>query len=391
VSRARDHNAAASGRDRVAEEARALAEAWSAPGSPPSWRLTAALFTALAADRDLLELAASVPPDRHPALLFAAASCRLVARHRPALAAAFPHPGEPQPPPGDDFAVAYRDFVLAHRDELSALLRAHRYQMNEVGRCAQIAPGLARAAAADRPDRGAVLIDVGTGAGLGLWPDRYRYRYLRPDGGKVAYGPPESPLTLDCRLLGALAPPMDAPLPRIADRAGIEVDPVDLDDAEVTGWLAACVPPEAEAVTRFAGALALARAEAARVVAGDACSALPGVLAGAPPGPLVVVVDSFVAVFFPDEERRRLAAILDSAGRERDLAWISLDPLVPLGPEARESVQGIAVPHDLVRRSREEGLFGVLGLVEWRDGRRREALLARAHPSGEWMEWLERP
>jgi hypothetical protein len=311
-----------------------------------------------------------------------------VTRHRPArVAEAFPRPGAAQPLVPPSFAPAYRAFLLDHRAELSALLAGHRYQMNEVGRCAQVAPALGRAAAA-HAGREAVLIDVGTGAGLGLRPDRFAYRYPRTNGCELRYGPAEGPV-LTSRLLGSAEPPLSAPMPRVVERVGIEPDPIDLEDPEAVAWLAACVPPEAGAVDRFASALALARAEPARVVAGDACSALPGVFAAVPAGPLVVVVDSYVDVFLPEAERVRLGAILEACGAERDLAWISLDPLVPLGPDARESVQAISLPEDVVRRSHEEGLFGVLGLVEWRRGRRSEALLGRAHPSGTWMEWLE--
>jgi hypothetical protein len=385
------HRPTADARERVAAEARAVADAWSAPGSPPSWRLTAAVFRALAEDRALLDLAAAVPPERHPALLFVAASLRLVARHRPpAVAEALPRPGAPQPSLGPGFAADYRAFLLRHGAELSALLAGHRYQMNEVGRCAQVAPALGRAAAR-HAGRDAVLVDVGTGAGLGLRPDRCAYRYVRPDGRDLRYGPADAALVLESRLVGDLDPPLSPPMPRIVDRVGIELDPVDLGDAEAVAWLAACVPPEAGAVERFASALDLARSEPAGIVVGDACSALPDVLAAVPPGPLVVLVDSYVDVFFPEPERRRFGEIVDASGAGRDLAWISLDPLVPLGPEARESVQGIAVPDDLVRRSREEGLFGVLGLVEWHGGRRSEALLGCGHPGGSWLEWLERP
>src|SRR5436190_16673129 len=219
-------------RERVAAEARAVAAAWSTPGSPSSWRLTAAVFTALADDRDLLALAAAVPPERHPALLFVAASCRLVARYRPpGLAEAFPRPGAPQPPLERGFAAAYRAFLLQHRAELCALLAGHRYQMNEVGRCAQVAPALGRAAA-PHAGRDAVLVDVGTGAGLGLRPDRCAYRYVRPDGRELHYGPGDAALVLESRLVGALDPPVSAPMPTVVDRVGIELDPVNLEDAE---------------------------------------------------------------------------------------------------------------------------------------------------------------
>src|SRR5262249_8437053 len=152
-------------------------------------------------------------------------------------------------------------------------------------------PALGRAAAR-HPGRDAVLVDVGTGAGLGLRPDRCAYRYGRPDGRELSYGPADAVLVLESRLVGDLDPPLSSPMPRIVDRVGIQGAPVDLADADAVAGLAACVPPEAGAVDRFAAALDLARSEPAGIVAADACSALPEVLAAVPPDPLLVVIDS---------------------------------------------------------------------------------------------------
>ena len=53
------------------------------PGTarPDTWRLTAALFEAVAHDEHLAALAAGIPPDRLPALLFVASVQYVVARH----------------------------------------------------------------------------------------------------------------------------------------------------------------------------------------------------------------------------------------------------------------------------------------------------------------------
>ena len=53
----------------VAEQARAIADAWSPPDAPESWWLTAATFAAIAEEEVLLDLAAAIPPDRLPPLL----------------------------------------------------------------------------------------------------------------------------------------------------------------------------------------------------------------------------------------------------------------------------------------------------------------------------------
>jgi hypothetical protein len=126
----------------------------------------------LADDRELLALAATIPPDRLPPLLFEAAATFLVLELEPQpLRSWFPRVGEPQLPLDPGFASAYRDFCLAYRERLLELCARHRYQMNEVGRCADVVPALAPLVSEDRE---VVLVDVGTGAGLGLHLDRYR-------------------------------------------------------------------------------------------------------------------------------------------------------------------------------------------------------------------------
>ena len=49
-------------RERVELQALGVARAWSPPGAPESWRLTAALFNAIAAHDSLLDRLAELPP-----------------------------------------------------------------------------------------------------------------------------------------------------------------------------------------------------------------------------------------------------------------------------------------------------------------------------------------
>jgi hypothetical protein len=101
------------------------------------------------------------------------------------------------------------------------------------------------------------------------------------------------------------------------------------------------------------------------------------------------VTDTYTAVFFADEQRRRLRQLARHWGGVRDLVWISLDPLVPLGVEGRHRVQGLDVPEDLVMEYQRDGVFALLGLVSFEHGHRRGTVLARAHPSGTRMRWLD--
>lgn len=368
-------------RTRVRDQALGVAAGWSPPDAPPSWALTAELFRAIAQVDVLLDLAAAVPADRLPPLLLSAALRHLVAREVPEpLARYFPTPGSGQPPLDDGFRPALAAFAREHAGALTQLCAVHRYQMNEVGRSADVLAVLGDVA----PDRPVALVDLGTGAGLGLHLDRYRYTFETTRGAREV-GDPDSPVRLRC-VVRAGDPPVPATVPEIVARVGIDVEPLDLDRPGVRDWLAACVPPETGAVDRFAAASAIALAHPAPLVRGDLVDTLEKVCADLPSVTLLVLVDTYVHVFLPDAERARFTALLPELGR--DLEWISVDPLVPLGPEGRESVQGLPVPERAVQACRT-GVTGVVGRLSVRDGVVSGRVLGLGHPGAAWLEWLD--
>jgi hypothetical protein len=369
------------GPDELRAQALEVARGWSPPGAPRSWRLTAALFEAISAQDDLLDRLAVLPADRLPALLGSAAIAFLVRRDRPVpLAGYFPEPGASQPGFDDRFFPAFRAFCAARLDDIAEVCQGHRYQMNEVARCTQVVLGIAAASAGSAGPM--ALVDLGTGAGLGLQVDRYRYRV-----GTAMYGPVDAGLTLTCDIRGPIAPP-PADLPPIIGRVGVDLDPVDLADPAAWAWLQACAPPEASALSRLAAAVDIARRHPARIIAGDAVDALPRVLASIPSQQRITVVDAYTAVFLPRQRQAELAAVLAAAARYRPVTWVSLDPLVPLGPAGRDSVQGLALPPALIRDYQQDGVFAVLGARTFEGVTDRGRLLGRAHPSGQWIEWL---
>ena len=80
--------------------------------------------------------------------------------------------------------------------------------------------------------------------------------------------------------------------------------------------------------------------------------------------------------------------MMAAAGQSRPVTWLSLDPLVPLGPSGHDSVQGLPLPAWLVRDYQQHGVFAVLGARTFRGRTDSGRVLARAHPSGQWIEWL---
>jgi hypothetical protein len=370
----------------VADQAGMVAAAWSPPDAPSSWLLTAKQFATLRDDQELLAIAATIPPQRLPPLLFTAAANSLVLAHEPqALRSMFPRLGEPQPALGPGFQELYRDFCLDQRERLLELCAVHRYQMNEVGRCADLVPALTPALADDRE---LVIVDIGTGAGLALHLDRYRYVYRTSERVAASIGDPVSPVLIETRLRGELLPALPADPPRISGRIGIDIEPLDLADEGVRGWLAACIPQESSAVDRFHHAVGVALEHPATMIKGDARAVLPDVLAGIDADALVCLIDTYVHVFFSAADLARFREMVERAGAKRDLDWISIDPLVPMGATASRSVLGVDVPPAVLERIRGEGVMGVIGRLAYRGGRRSEELLGLAHPGAAWLEWL---
>jgi len=374
----------------VAEQARSIAAAWSPPDAPPSWWLTAATFAAIAEDDELLDVAAAVPLDRLPPLVLSAAIRFHLHERGPArLAAYYPRPGGVQPPSDGGFRPALRAFARSEAVALARLCREHRYQMNEVGRCLDVVPALATVSAGDA--RPLALVDLGTGAGLGLHVDRYHYTYRLRDGTESSAGDLRSPVRLSCSVRGDRQPPVPSRLPAVALRLGVDAEPLDLTDTTTARWLAACVPPEVGAVTRFAAAVEVARVHRAPSLRGDLVEMLPTVISGLPPDVLLCLVDSYVHVFLPPERLAAFRKAVAEIGRVRDVEWISVDPLVPLGSAATGTVQGLEVPPDWLRDNRDGGVFGVIGRVSIRNGVRHGAVLGRAHPGAAWLEWTAPP
>jgi hypothetical protein len=295
----------------------------------------------VAADPELLAAIDELPPQRRqPALVFA------VSRLLGAPETGFP---------------AWREWVLGHwpamRDELLVRLT----QTNEPLRCAALLPVLA---AIPGP---IALLEVGTSAGLCLFPDRYSYRY---DGGEPLHpvdGPSE--VMLECTTTGGVAVP--SVMPSVVWRAGIDLMPLDVADASDVRWLEALIWPEQhERLRRVRSAMRIARADPPLLVAGDVTDALPALAARAPSDATLVVVSSGVLVYVARADRERFAETVGAL----DARWLSLEAagLFSSVVEGIERSTGIEA----------DALAGRFALAL--DGR----ALAFVAPHGQHIDWL---
>ncbi|MFI1992033.1 DUF2332 domain-containing protein [Actinoplanes sp. NPDC020271] len=221
----------------------------------------------VASDADLLGRLAGLPgPKQQPNLLFAVV--RLL--------------GGPVGDPG-----AFRAFALEHWDDIAERMLVRATQTNEVARTAALLPVLA---SLPQP---LALLDVGASAGLSLFPDRYAYRY---GSRTVGAGTP----LLDCTATGFTPP---ARLPRIVWRAGLDLNPLDVTDADDVAWLDALIWPEHHhRRDRLRAAIEVARKDPPRLVRGDAVIDLPALAAQAPADATLVVYHTSMLYQLPDPQ-----------------------------------------------------------------------------------------
>ncbi|MGW3043637.1 DUF2332 domain-containing protein [Kitasatospora sp. NPDC001159] len=261
----------------------------------------------VAGDAELLGLLGELPvPKRQPNLLFGAVR----------------HLGGPV----TEGWPAFRDWAATRWDEVSATMLERRTQTNEAGRCATLLPLLA---SLPQP---LALIEVGASAGLCLYPDRYRYRYV-PEGESGAaveeFGAEGSPVTLECAVSGPV-PMVDSlreRLPEVVWRAGIDLNPLDVRAEEDMRWLESLVWPEqTHRLERLRGAVQVARTEPPLLTRGDLNATVRELVAQAPAQATPVVFHSAVLAYLPPEAREEFAGTM----RELPGHWISNEAIAVL-------------------------------------------------------------
>jgi hypothetical protein len=260
------------------------------------------------------------PPFSALALRFLGAVHRLVLEGRaPALARHYPSAGGEA---GLEGAwAAFRETLEQHRDTLRALVR-RPCQTNEVGRAAALFGGfLLVARETGLPLR---LLEIGASAGLNLRWDHYRY-----EQGDAGWGERASSV----RLVGVFPDglPPGARRCRVIERAGCDTRPVDpcSADGQLT-LLSYLWADQGERCALLRGALEVARRVPVTIDAAGAPAWLVARLAAPVRGVATIVFHSIVMQYLSEADRRRVASVLDEAGRratdDAPLAWLLMEP-----------------------------------------------------------------
>jgi hypothetical protein len=290
-----------------------------------------ALAEAVAGDQAIISFLDTLPYEKsQPNLLFGAA-CYLL--------------GEPAG------IERLRALVSECPSELAREMVLRRTQTNEPARCATLLPALAQL------PQPLALIEVGASAGLTLLFDKYSYDY---DGHRVTGLDPDAPV-LRCGVTGPV--PLPDQVPEIVWRAGLDLNPLDVNSDDDMRWLSCMVwPGEGDRLDRLAAAIATARRDPPRIYRGDLLTDLPALAAKAPADVTLVVFHTAVLSY------------VTGKGVEQFASTVTELPCVWFSNEGPGVIPGIVGP------ARDMHNF-----LLTRDGR---TLVASTDSHGDGVQWL---
>jgi hypothetical protein len=280
--------------------------------------LYARLGQVVAADERLLAIARHARSGQVPSNLLLASVHYLLLRD-PAHELAAWYPSTGHGPAAGDPGPAFIAFCLSRREEIIELMRRRLVQTNVVKRSAVLRLGMV--VVASMTDEPVTLIEVGSSAGVHLRFDDYRYEIAGRTWGRAS-----SPVVVSAEWRGEGSPPDLDRLPAIADRVGIDLNPIDVGDPDERLWLRALIWPENLVQAALQDeALRTVAANPPRMYAGDAVDLLPEVVAEVPGGAPVVIFHSATRMHVAAERREAFDAAIAGGGREHDLFHLSFE------------------------------------------------------------------
>ena len=168
-------------------------------------------------------------------------------------------------------------------------------------------------------------------------------------------------------------------MPEVVARVGVDLDPVDVTDADAARWLRACLgPDQPERAARLVAEMALAATAPPLLLRGDPVELLPGAFARVPAGALPVVITTWALSRFPLERRLRFLHRLDEAAVGRAVAWVSAEGV------------GVAPAIPTLGDRRASG-HSIIGLAVFGQSALRAEAIGRCWSRGRLLAWLADP
>ncbi len=255
----------------------------------------------------------------------------------------------------------FLDYCRQGASSVSSFVAGSRVQTNELGRSLLLRLGVEWAAERLQPQRISWL-ELAASAGLNLTWDQFQMEFSRGSR-RWQRGESESPIRLDCRFEGSETPvERRTVLPRVVERLGVDIAPVDLRAHDGPERLQAFVWADHwERLERLRRAIELFCQSAHSVRFGDATQDLVRMCRDLRPDTTLCIGHTFLVSQLTENDRAAL----------------------------NEQLERVSLDRELVRIFAEwEGEGTQLGVEHWRGGRRAERrTLAHCHPHGHVVSW----
>lgn len=218
----------------------------------------------------------------------------------------------------DKTFAALKDFCRRRRDELLTILRSRTVQFTMLGRANLVLPLLGHVLRKGAKEP-LSLIEVGASAGLLTAFDHYYYDF----GALGRLGDPNAPQVAVAKFEGN-TPPIPTRMPKIADRVGIDLNPIDPADPIETRWLEALLPPDMEKERlELRQALALRATIPIKTMRGDAMVMVPEAMQSMRDP--VCIMHCNCLYQWPAPLQRKFHEMLLAESRSRDIYRVGVD------------------------------------------------------------------
>lgn len=285
------------------------------------FRISSPLFSALARacadDDDIVDLCSATRRGQScGALLPSVVQYLLLKSPDPNLARYFPSLTD-SPLPREEAFPVFREFCLDRRSEVMDLLSWRTANANLVEKASCLLPAIQYISS--KAEGPLTLLEICCSAGLNLLFDKYHYDY--GPAGRV--GAEDSPVHLNCKIIGTGRPPIDS-IPIISQRVGVDLVTMDVSDPLDRLWMQAVLCPEwTQERSRLKAALALRAEHDLRIIAGDALEVLPSLLEELPGS--LCILQSYCMGHWSAAARLELDNLLRSASRHRDIHRLGVE------------------------------------------------------------------
>ncbi len=331
---------------------------WGEMGTFGSSQLYEQLANHIAHDSELLYLAAHSQRSQPPPNMILAAVQYLLAQDKAAPLRDFYVQFCEEPRPVREAFPVFRAYCLTNFDKLREIIRTRRTQTNAIGRSLFLTLAFQQTT----NDKPFSMIEVGCSAGLNLNWHRFGYDY--GEWGRL--GDAGSPAQLKTVWRAEMRPDYRPELPTVKQSVGIDMNPLDISNADDARWLEALIWPEHhKRRQQLRHAIEIAQLYPPALQRGDMFDLLPTAVRATSADTQLIVFGSFVLYQLSSEMRAQFHLMLDELAQERDFCWISAEWI--------------------------ETATSQLTLTRWLDGQRETTLLANVDPHGRWIEWLHAP